>query len=176
MAQSGVHVRQLDRGRSLTDYWPLVSLILVSVLAAFAIVVGFEQTRTMRGFMHAYMGVFLVFFALLKIFDLEGFKDGFAMYDLIAMRKSAWGYIYPFVELALGLAYLAFLWPRTIYTATIIIFIFGATGVILGLRKGLDIACPCMGNVLAVPLSTVTLTEDGVMAAMALSLLLTPVG
>ena len=44
---------------------------------------------------------------------------------------------------------------------------------ILGLRKDLDIACPCMGNVLTVPLSTVTLTEDGVMAAMALSLLLT---
>ena len=36
---------------------------------------------------------------------------------------------------------------------------------ILALRKGLDIACPCMGNVLVVPLSTVTLTEDGVMAA-----------
>ena len=43
-------------------------------------------------------------------------------------------------------------------------------------RKGLDIACPCMGNVLAVPLSTVTLTEDGVMVVMALSLLLAPVG
>jgi hypothetical protein len=175
MSQAGVHVRHADRGRSLGDYWPLVSLILVSALAALAIVAGSGQA-TILGFMHAYMGVFLVFFALLKIFDLEGFKDGFAMYDLIAIRKSTWGYVYPFIELALGLAYLAFLWPRAIYIATIIVFIFGAVGVILGLRKGLDIACPCMGNVLAVPLSTVTLTEDGIMAAMALSLLLTPVG
>jgi len=172
MAQAGVHVRQTDRGRSLTDYSPLVSLVLVSALTGFAIASGFGQTTT-RAFMHAYMGVFLVFFALLKIFDLEGFKDGFAMYDLVAMRNSAWGYIYPFVELAFGLAYLAFLWPRAIYVATIFVFAFGAIGVILGLRKGLDIACPCMGNVLTVPLSTVTLTEDGVMAAMALSLLLT---
>jgi methylamine utilization protein MauE len=175
MSQGSVHVRQEARGHSVADYWPLISLILVSALAAIAVVTGFGQT-TMRGFMHAYMGVFLVFFALLKIFDLEGFKDGFAMYDLIARRSSAWGYVYPFIELALGLAYLAFLWPRTIYIATIFVFIFGAIGVILALRKGLDIACPCMGNVLAVPLSTVTLTEDGVMAAMALSLVLTPIG
>jgi hypothetical protein len=69
-----------------------------------------------------------------------------------------------------------FLWPSITYVATIIVFTFGAIGAILALRKGLDIACPCMGNVLTVPLSTVTLTEDGVMAAMAPSLLLTPVG
>jgi hypothetical protein len=175
MSQAPVHVRQARRGRSLTDYWPLASLILVSAFAALAIVAGSGQT-SMRGFMHAYMGVFLIFFALLKIFDLEGFKDGFAMYDLIAMRSSTWGYVYPFIELALGLAYLAFLWPDVIYVATIIVFVFGAVGVILALRKGLDIACPCMGNVLAVPLSTVTLTEDGIMAAMALSLLMTSVG
>ena len=100
MAQAGVHVRQADRGRSLSDYWPLVSLILVSALAALAIMAGSGQTA-MRGVMHAYMGVFLIFFALLKVFDLEGFKGGFAMYDLIAMRNSAWGYVYPFIELAL---------------------------------------------------------------------------
>jgi hypothetical protein len=65
----------------------------------------------MASVMHAYAGVFLIFFALLKIFDLKGFMNGFAIYDLIATRNSAWGYIYPFIELALGLAYLAFLWP-----------------------------------------------------------------
>jgi hypothetical protein len=32
----------------------------------------------------------------------------------------------------------------------------GAVGVVLALRRGLDIACPCMGNVLSVPLSTDT--------------------
>src|SRR6266576_2458203 len=121
MSHVSLHVRQAGRGRSLTDYWPLVNLILVSALAGLAVVAGSGQT-TMRVFMHAYMGVFLIFFALLKIFDLEGFKDGFAMYDLIAMRNSTWGYVYPFIELALGLAYLSFLWPGAIYLATIIVF------------------------------------------------------
>src|SRR5258708_212061 len=132
MRQVGVHVRQADRGRSVGDYWPLVSLILVSALAALSIAAGSGQAA-MQAFMHAYMGVFLIFFALLKIFDLEGFKDGFAMYDLVAMRNSTWAYVYPFIELALGLAYLAFLWPGAVYLATIIVFAFGAIGVILAL-------------------------------------------
>jgi hypothetical protein len=170
MAVSNVHVREAGRGRSLSDYWPLVSLIVVSALSAFAIATGSKQV-TMAGVMHAYMGVFLVFFALLKIFDLKGFMNGFAMYDLIAKHNSSWGYIYPFIELALGLAYLAFVWPVTTYIATIIVFSFGAVGVILALRKGLDIACPCMGSVLSVPLSTVTLTEDILMVVMAIMLL-----
>ena len=124
MAVSNLHVRNAERGRSLSDYWPLISLVVVSALAAFAIAVG-SGKATMTSVMHAYMGVFLVFFALLKIFDLEGFMNGFAMYDLIAKRNSTWGYLYPFIELALGLAYLAFLWPTATYIATIIVHIRG---------------------------------------------------
>lgn len=158
------------RGKSLADYWPLFVLIVVSGLAAFAIGKG-EGALTTRGFMHAYMGVFLVVFATLKLFDLKGFMDGFAMYDLVSKVNSSWGYVYPFIELALGLAYFAHVAPRATYIATIVVFLFGALGVVLALRKGLDIACPCMGNILKVPLSTVTLAEDIAMAAMAAMLL-----
>lgn len=171
MSISNVHIRDAERGRSWSDYWPLISLVVVSALAAFAIAAGSGRV-SMTSVMHSYMGVFLVFFALLKIFDLQGFMNGFAMYDLIAKRSSAWGYIYPFVELTLGLAYLAFVWPTATYIATIIVFTFGALGVVLALRRGLDIACPCMGNVLSVPLSTVTLTEDVLMITMAAALLI----
>ncbi len=73
-------------------------------------------------------------------------------------------------ELGLGLTCRAL--PTATYIATIIVFTFGAVGVVLALRRGLDIACPCMGNVLSVPLSTVTLTEDGLMVAMAMLLLM----
>ena len=170
MAHSAVHVRQASRGKSLADYWPLFVLVVVSGLAAFAIAAG-QGTLTMRAVMHAYMGVFLTIFATLKLFDLRGFMDGFAMYDLAAKADSRWGYVYPFVELALGLSYLAYFQPQATYVATIGVFAFGTIGVLLALRKGLDIACPCMGNILKVPLSTVTLTEDIAMAAMAAMLL-----
>ena len=82
MVVSNLHVRDAKRGRSLSDYWPLISLVVVSVLAAFAIAAVSGKVTT-TSVVHAYMGVFLAFFALLKIFDLEGFMNGFAMYDLI---------------------------------------------------------------------------------------------
>ena len=170
MAVSSVHVRAPDRGKSIGDYWPLIALVGASALAAVAMAHG-AGDGSMRFIMHAYMGVFLVIFALLKLFDPHGFKRGFAMYDLLARREKRWGLVYPYVELALGLAYLGFVWPVATYLATIAVFAFGAAGVLLGLRRGLDIACPCMGNILSVPLSTVTLTEDLLMVAMAVALL-----
>ncbi len=166
----GIHVHEEGRGTRVGDYWPLVALVGVAALAGWAIAVGYGA-GTATGFMHGFMGVFLVVFALLKIFDLEGFKDGFAMYDLLAKRVPAWGYVYPFVELGLGLAYLAFLAPAVTYALTVVVFAFGAVGVLLAVRKGLDMDCPCMGNILSVPLSTVTLTEDLAMVAMAAAML-----
>lgn len=44
--------------------------------------------------------------------------------------------------------------------------------VIVALKQNLKIDCPCMGTVLKVPLSTVTLTENLGMAALALVMLL----
>ncbi len=84
-----------------------------------------------------------------------------------------YAFVYPFIELGLGLLYLSFLWPVATYIATIIVFAFGTLGVLSALRDGLDIDCPCMGSILSVPLSTVTLTEDLAMVAMAGVMLLT---
>ena len=80
--------------------------------------------------------------------------------------------IQPFIELALGLAYLAFWRPTFVYLATVIVLGFGALGVINALRRGLDVNCACMGNTLKVPLSTVALVENVGMAAMALVMFL----
>ncbi len=166
-----VYVRQEGRGSRMADYWPLISLTGIAALAGLAIAGG-SGTITMSTFMHGFMGVFLCAFAMLKIFNLKGFKRGFTMYDLIAKKFKPYAYVYPFVELTLGLAYLGWIAPVLTYWATIIVFSIGTIGVITALREGLDIDCPCMGSILSVPLSTVTLTEDLAMVAMAAMLLL----
>lgn len=155
----------------LKRYWPLFSLILVALLAACALSVpnGFNMMR----WMHYFMGFFLCQFALLKLFHPLDFAEGFQMYDLLAMRSKAYAIAYPVIELALGLGYLSFILPKVIYVLTILILGFGAVGVIRALSKGLDVRCACMGTVLDVPLSTVTLTEDLGMVAMAFFLLFT---
>jgi len=53
-----------------------------------------------------------------------------------------------------------------------VILSFGALGVVNTMRQGKRINCACMGKILEVPVSTVTLTENLSMSIMALSMLL----
>lgn len=108
---------------------------------------------------------------MLKIFHPSHFADGFQMYDLIAKKFRGYAYIYPYIELALGLAYLSFFHPHLTYSITVLVMGISALGVTKALRNGLKVNCACMGTILSVPLSTVTLTEDIVMGAMALLML-----
>ncbi|MEM6728643.1 MAG: MauE/DoxX family redox-associated membrane protein [Pseudomonadota bacterium] len=155
------HIRQEGRGSRVADYWPLIALVGVAALA------GAALSANGMAWMPAFMGVFLIIFALLKIFDLKGFRRGFKMYDVLARRYPDYALVYPFIELGLGLAYLSGIAPTLTQLLTVVVFGVGTLGVISAIRRGLDIACPCMGSILSVPLSTVTLTEDLAMVAMA---------
>ncbi len=146
-------------------YWPLFVLILITALEAVALTCGVQKGNF--AWMHFFMGLFLCKFALLKLFNPKGFANGFQMYDLVAKKFSVYAYVYPFIELSLGLSYLSFIYPVVIYVITILVMVTGAIGVIRALRQGLDVRCACMGTVLDVPLSTVTLSEDIGMGVMA---------
>ncbi len=150
-------------------YWPLFALILVAALAGLALTYGTE--KGLHGWMHYFMGVFLCQFAMLKLFHPADFSEGFQMYDLIAKKFRAYAYLYPLIELGLGLSYLSFASPIQTYIITILVMGIGAVGVIRALIRGLDVRCACMGTVLDVPLSTVTLSEDLAMGAMAAAML-----
>jgi len=160
------HVREHGRGKSWRDYLPLIVILVLSALAGAAKQVHYGEWG-MEAWMLDFMGVFLVIFSAFKFFDLEGFADGFSMYDLLAKPFRPYAYLYPFLELALGLGYLS-RWHLTIVLiATVVLMGFGALGVIRALMRGLDLECACMGTVLRVPLSTVALLEDFGMAVMA---------
>jgi hypothetical protein len=161
--------QEKERGTAVADYWPLLVLILVSAVVGLAI--AWPGGLSLRTWMHGFMGVFLIVFGLLKLFHPAAFADGFEMYDLVAKHSRFYAYLYPLIEMGLGLAYLAFIQPLLTYSVTIVVMTVGTIGVLSALQRGLDINCPCMGSVLDVPLSTVTLTEDMGMGLMAVGML-----
>jgi hypothetical protein len=163
--------RQKGRGTNWRDYIPLITIVVLALLAAFAKQVSYGDERGAMTWMHDFMGFFLVVFSMFKFFNLEGFADGFQMYDLLAKPFRPYAYVYPFLELGLGLGYLSRWQPAVIYSVTVVLMVFGALGVINALRKGLDVDCACLGSVLSVPLSTVALVEDLGMATMAAGML-----
>ena len=161
-----------EKKPGLSAYTPLFVIIFGTALGAAASQAA-EAEWLWHIWMHDFMGFFLLIFAMVKLFNLSSFATGFAKYDLLAARSRAYGLAYPFLELALGLAYLARWQSQATYLATIVILTFGALGVLNTMRQGKQINCACMGQILDVPVSTITLTENLSMSVMALFMLLT---
>lgn len=146
-------------------YQPLIVIVAMVFFSAIAL------KQTGFSFMHGFMGLFLVTFAMFKFFDLKGFADGFSTYDLLASRWRGYAIAYPFIEFMLGLAYLSFWHPAFIYFLTVIVMGVGSVGVFQGIRSGKALKCACLGTVLNVPLSTVSVVENVGMGAMAIYML-----
>jgi copper chaperone CopZ len=151
---------------SVTTYKPLLLIIGfitgVSLLAQFPFN-DFSGMLWMRYFM---AGFFLVF-AFFKLLNLGGFAMSYGMYDIIAAKWKGWGYVYPFVELGLGILYLINVAPFLTNALTIIILGVSSIGVIKSVLNKQKIKCACLGDVFNLPMSTVTIVEDLAMVAMA---------
>jgi hypothetical protein len=104
--------------------------------------------------------------------DIEGFKEGYSTYDLLAQKVPAYGYVYPFIELLFGLTMILLPFSRGILIAEFIVMAFSGLGVAIKLAKKEPFICACLGTFLKVPLTKVTLIEDFGMAGLALLMLL----
>ena len=126
-----------------------------------------ERKRTQqRALTLNFMGTVLVVFGLLKLYDLRGFAAIFRKYDLVSGVAPPYAYAYPFVELALGLAFLRrFALDATVY-ATAGLMALSVASVVVALARGKKLRCGCMGSFLHVPLSYVTLSENILMLLM----------
>jgi hypothetical protein len=154
-----------------TSYFPLLLVLfyLVGLTAALEVASGsFDAMRAMGRFM---AGFFIVF-SFFKLLDLRAFADAYSSYDVVAARWAAYGYIYPFVELGLGVAYLTQFAPVATNAVTLVVMGVSAVGVVKALAAGRKIRCACLGTVFNLPMSKVTLIEDGLMIAMAAAMLL----
>jgi hypothetical protein len=156
------------------DYLPLttiLSLILV-VVGSIAIKDISTETFSLAATMTNFMAAFFLVFAGFKFLDLKGFQEGYASYDLIAARWPVYGLIYPFIEFGLGLAYLTRFAPDFTNILTFGIMLTSSFGVINSLRQNRKFQCACLGTIIKVPLTYVTLVEDLTMTIMAAAMLL----
>ncbi|MCB0321673.1 MAG: hypothetical protein KDD60_12165, partial [Bdellovibrionales bacterium] len=78
-----------------------------------------------------------------------------------------YGWAYPFIELVLGVSYLTGILLVPAYIATIILLGVGAIGVLKVLLNKNSIQCACLGTVLNLPMTKVTLIENTTMVVMA---------
>lgn len=153
-------------------YFPLILILtyLLGIVLLFELVQG--EFRWMRAMSH-FMGGFFLAFSFFKLLDVQGFANAFQMYDPLAKAIPGYAWLYPFIELGLGIAYLTHLLPVVINMLTLVVMGIGAVGVVRSLRQRQSLRCACLGTVFNLPMSVVTLTEDLLMAGMAGLMLLT---
>jgi hypothetical protein len=152
------------------DYKPLILILLFSFLMALIQNRFAEQMST--AIMHSFMGFFFIFLSLFKFFNIKAFVEGFSTYDLITKYFRPYGYMYPFIEFFLGIAYLAHFQIIILDTITVVVMLVSGAGVLNSVLRGQKIKCACLGTTLNVPLSTVSILENlgmGIMAAYSLA-------
>jgi cation transport ATPase len=118
-------------------------------------------------FMLDFMGLFYIVFAFFKMLDLKGFPESFKMYDPLAKRLPIYGWMYPFIETALGLMFLMRFKVNIALIMTLVVLGITTIGVTKTLMDKKSIRCACLGTALKLPMTEATLIENSIMIAMA---------
>ena len=142
-------------------------LLIFGYISAISIIAATHQnTFNWMHAMNVFMAGFFLTFSFFKMLDLKGFAESYSMYDIVAKKLKSWGYVYAFIELALGFAYATNFQPIITNIVTLIVMSTSIIGVLQSVLNKRTIKCACLGAVFNLPMSTVTIIEDGLMIAM----------
>jgi len=155
----------------LSAYKPLFLIVLFLLMVTILAQAPFSHFSIPLAMRHFMAGFFIVF-SFFKLLDLRAFAHSFAMYDILASRWKLYGYVYPFIELALGLAYFTNSGMDYMHYAVIVVLGLGTVGVVQSVVDKRKIQCACLGTVFNLPMSRVTIIENVSMIAMAAYMIL----
>ncbi len=158
-----------EKKSDLRQLFPLF-LIFAFIIGA-SILLNYNPWNT-NGFMFDFMGLFYVVFSFFKFLDLKGFPESFKMYDPVAKVVPVYGWLYPFIELALGLLFLMRIQISIALIITLIILGITTIGVTKTLLSKKAIQCACLGTALKLPMTKATFIENSIMIVMAVIMLL----
>ena len=143
----------------------------------FLLSLGLAYIFPANTFMMYLMGVWFLSFWVLKLVDLPSFARSFAQYDIIAKRWHNYWYVYPFIEITLGLIYIfntQMYYMLGLNITALVISILWVISAYSVITSGKDIACACMGTYWQLPMTRVTIMENGAMFLMITYMLVYP--
>ncbi|MCS7003934.1 MAG: heavy-metal-associated domain-containing protein [Cytophagales bacterium] len=157
-----------DTSISSQAWWVVYRPILLvfAYLIGISALISILYEESFMFFMQVFMSGFFLIFSFFKMLDLPAFAESYAAYDIIAKKWKVWGYFYAFIELALGIAYLFPDVSIIVHTVTLFIMSISIIGVVNSLLKKQKVRCACLGTVFNLPMSIVTVIENGIMIIM----------
>ncbi|MDG2454532.1 MAG: cation transporter [Bacteroidia bacterium] len=149
------------------SYKPL-AIIVFYLLGTTLLIAYSDGVILPKTWMANFMAGFFLVFSFFKMLDIPAFASAYQSYDIIAAKVKWYGYLYPFIELALGIAYLLYSDNSITHLITAIVMFVSLVGVVRSVVRKSETQCACLGTVFNLPMSYVTIVEDGIMLAMAL--------
>lgn len=160
------HNEHAEQAKSwLSTYKPILLIFSYITVVTLLIQAGNPHIDGMEWMRHFMAGFFLVF-SFFKLLNLRGFAESYVMYDVLARRIAIWPYIYAFTELALGIAFIMNWSPLLTSIITLVVMSISIIGVLQSVLNKRKIQCACLGDVFNLPMSSVTIIEDGMMIGM----------
>jgi len=151
-------------------YKPIVLIFFYITVISSAVVWNFHLH--IKEWMNLFMAQFFLTFSFFKLLDVRTFARSYSQYDIIAKKVKSYGYIYPFIEFLLGIAFIIQYNPLFTNIATLVIMSISIIGVVKSVVNKNNIQCACLGTVFDLPMSSVTIIEDAMMIAMSGAMLL----
>ena len=159
----------------IKKFLPLI--LIFSSIVIFTIVASIiHGTPDVAFSMRMMMGSFFAIFGLFKVFNLKAFVDAYSTYDILAKRSRVYAYAYPFFEILIAFLYLADIGSVYRDIFTFLLMSVSAVGVIQKIRENEEVPCACLGMVFKIPMTSITLIEDVVMALEAFIMALMTLG
>jgi len=149
------------------SYKPLVIIVLY-LLGTTLLIEASSGMFLWQTWMANFMAGFFLVFSFFKMLDIPAFATAYQSYDIIAAKAKWYGYVFPFIELGLGIAYMLYSDNSITHLVTAIVMFVSLIGVVRSVVRKSEIQCACLGTVFNLPMSYVTIVEDGLMLVMAL--------
>ena len=150
------------------SYRPVIVVFAVAALMSLAVSWATSGTLLTVRSAEWFIAFSMCILALLKLQDIESFSTMFLGYDLLARRFVPYSYVYPYAELLAGVLMVAgaLIWVSV--PVALFIGMVGAFSVFKAVYiEKREIKCACVGGNSKVPLGFVSLTENLMMIAMA---------
>lgn len=166
-ADGGMHTSTPSKERAswFNTYKPILLigayLIVITLVSSFV-----NDNFTSVFWMSNFMAGFFLVFSFFKMLDLKAFADSYSSYDIIAKRWHGWGFIYAFIEVSLGIAFLLRFDPLLVNGVAFAVMGISIIGVLKSVLNKQKIQCACLGTVFNLPMSSVTIIEDALMIVM----------
>ena len=149
-------------------YQPIIAIFSVTLAMALSTTYASMGILSVVRVLELFIAFSMCALGIMKLQNLQSYANGFIQYDLLARRYVPYAYIYAFIEAVGGILMIAGLLTWVVAPVVLAATTLGAVSIIKAVYiDKRDLNCARVGGGSSVPLGLLSLTENLMMMAMA---------